>query len=261
MKKHLLLLAALLCFASLAWANFGYQIVEGPVVETEAPVCSTPTDGSVFNDGFLGATAVSGGSFGSAETAWTATQGTNGSIDADATLTGSPPTGSCAEGLNVAVTTSGGATFTMHDLGAALSDDDNNDIYMEFRINSYTLPANYDEFQILGFTYANADPDSSNRVYFQRDASGNPTVRIKASGGTGSSNASVSVATWHTLHMHYDPTEANCYFTIDGGSQYSFTRAAFSSPRYIYSGMCADVDADEAVNIEYGRIWVSTSTP
>jgi len=39
MKKQLLLLAALLCFASLAWANFGYQIVEGPVV-VAAPATS-----------------------------------------------------------------------------------------------------------------------------------------------------------------------------------------------------------------------------
>ena len=61
MKKQLLLLAAILCFASLAWAGFGYQVVEGPVDVEGGATCSTSTDTydsgtstSVFNFGNAG---------------------------------------------------------------------------------------------------------------------------------------------------------------------------------------------------------------
>lgn len=211
--------------------------------------CTTPVAGDVFNDGFLGVGYETSG--------WTETVGTGGTVNEDATLSGSPPAGACTEGLLTSVTTSGSATYTTKDLGQALARGSNIDVKAYFRVNSVTLPAQYDAFTVLNFDNDTIASDTGSAFIRLHNETGSD-LRIFAAGATNSTKVAINTGTWYMLTLRLAATAASSYLQIDAGTQYTFTRADTADCRYLRLGMSQLLDADEAGAIEWGVVWLDT---
>lgn len=208
--------------------------------------CSTPSDGDELNEGFIGV---------GYENSWSETIGATGVVDEDHTLTGSPPAGSCSEGLLTSVTTSGGATYSTWDRGSAITSSSNDvDVKAEFRINSYTLPNQFDQIRVLGW---DADGTPGQGVGSSRIEWNGSSLAIHCQGASVSTEDTISTGTWYTLTIHLDATAASSYCQIDSGAQRTFTRNS-EDGQYLIAGPSDLLDADEAVAIEWGRVWINT---
>ena len=56
------------------------------------------------------------------------------------------------------------------------------------------------------------------------------------SAGTNSTPQAVTASTWHTFDLHWDPTAANCAFTLDGGASHTFICAVNVNPNILIVG-------------------------
>lgn len=245
MKRISIPIAALLLCASLAWAG-DMQLARmsvGVVVGAGggATACTTPTTGDIMHEGFLGAGYELGA-------AWSET-GT-GTIDEDASLPGTPPSGSCTEGLHVVASDS--ASKSRWDNGSTISRAQNIDIHVPFYIDSYTLASG--SFPIL---------------YFQNNATAGigilATMKVYLSGGVfkfaceGASTSTltaVSADAWHEVTMHLDATAASSTCTLDGTAT-GFQRNDANDPRYLFLG-APELAAGQAIDIYFGRVYVDT---
>lgn len=228
-----------------AIADFSASVTNS---SSESLACTTPTTGDTFNEGFLGA---------GYENTWSEVLGTV-AINEDATLGGTPPVGSCTEGLYVNSAIGATVSTTTHDLGAAIANTNAIDVYMEFRLISSTLPADYKLFHVLQFSETSNPAVLPLVAYLDVSReSGVPKMRARASAN--SAWVPVTTGAWHTVKIHLDPTAASSYLQVDGGTQNTFTRGP-SSGRYIHAGITADGNstADSAIEYEIGRIWIDT---
>lgn len=201
-------------------------------------VCTTPADGDLFNEGFVGTGYEGGG--------WAETIGATGVVDEDHTLSGTPPSGSCTEGLMTSVNTSGGVTYTTKTITSQALPVD---IYVEFYIESVTIPTNFGSIEPMAFFAGGTNIASV--TMFRNDP--NYTFRM----GT-ASQVPVSLQVWHTYKIHLDSTANSCYSQLDGGSQVTFTSNSIANLTLLHFGIKGLLDAGDAANIEWGRIWAST---
>lgn len=229
MKKILITLLLFFLYVSQAW---------GVILIQNTGSCATPFDGSNWNEGFLGA---------GYEETWSEgeTVGASGGVvDEDFTLSGSPPSGSCSEGLNIIATLAGDDSYVRHSYGSALSLPV--DIEAEFYIDAVTIPTGGNTIALIqGY-------DASwlaNQLQL-KNSTGTTFLEVQSS--TTSASMSVSLDTWHTVKIHLDSTAASSYVQLDGGAQNTFTRNG--APKHFYVG-ASGVSASEEIDIEIGRVW------
>lgn len=204
-------------------------------------VCSTPDDGSLLNEGFLG--------IGYENTGWTEQVGANGTIDEDHTLTGTPPSGSCTEGLLTAIAVGAtAATHIVRDMGTGITYPV--DLYFEMRVNSQSF-SSWGSVRIVGFQSSSGSWDSG-ALDLRAGDNGSGSFGINVNG---SAVNALTTGAWHTIKIHLDSTPASSYMQIDGGSNIAFTRAT-DTPRYLFIGAPHLVSNDEAISIEWGRVWI-----
>lgn len=235
MKILTLLLILLLPIAS--HASF-ITILSGSV----DGVCTTPADGDILNEGFLGT--------GYEVSGWSETTGSSATLNEDYTLTGTPPADSCTEGLYINVPTSSGDTSITYTHDSNIARDI--DFYFDFRINSYTLPATQDAIVLLVVW----NSSWGNTVKVQLYNYNYPGVDFRVVGSTTAALTTLSTETWYTAKIHLDATAADSYYQIDGGSEVSFTSQ--SRDAYYMRLGATGVDSNEAIQIQYGRFWVDT---
>jgi hypothetical protein len=227
---------------------------------TETPAIS----GANYVEGFMGAgyeNATCGTAPCIAETV-----GTGGTLDEDYDISAmSPPTYSCTQGLRTAVTTDGTATFTRFLFAGTKIDpaETSVDIYADVYIDSYTLPANSDEVYILNGMDGFSTGPFNVRLWMTSGIG----LSLKAYSTAGESAAiAVSVDTWYRIKVRLDAaTAANSYIDIDSWNGSSFTdvaQEAFTRGTALLDtlriGSPALLDADEAIDIKWGVIWVDT---
>jgi len=247
MRYLLLLLSLLLMLVPVSVYGFGYW---GPLVVDE---CTTPQDGDELNEGFLGT---------GYENVWTETVGTNGTLDEDYTLSGTPPDGSCTEGLKSSITAGAGDTYTQWDNGSLISRSADMDIYFELYIDSYTLDTLYDNAAI--FSWTNTDDPTDTATMAMRLIHGDSGLSIRTDGSSNAQSGVISVDTWYTGYIHLDATASASYLLInedtscDEVDECSFTRLDVQDGRYLSIGAFEYYDADDAVDIQWGRVWVDT---
>lgn len=240
-----MILSTLIVFilsCSVVMAGQGMGPGPGCKAYTSGP-CTTPATGAYFNEGFLGTA-----NDGYENTGWVTYQGTGGTVNANYTLTNSPPSGSCTEGLLTALTAGGEYAAVFRDFGSTHSFPV--DIYIEFRVDSYTLPANGDLFRVMKYSPSSDQTDSA-PLWFHigKDGSGNLII------GNDGGDVALS-AGWHTIKLHAESTSTNSYYQLDGGTQIPYDRGSAGVPQYLFLGSVQLVDADEAFSIQWGRVWI-----
>ena len=248
MKKFLLafLLIPVLCFAGNIQQ---YHMMLINQEQGSGGACSTPDNGDELDEGFLGAGYESSMS------------DDQGSPDEDHTLSGSPPTGSCTEGIQFSCT-DGADASAQWDMGSAhdISAGDL-DIYFSLYVDSASM-ANYNNFVLLNWDN-NTDEWNIGGVAV-RFRYNDPNFQIYADGTVDSSYVTLSLDTWYEVKIHLDSTSADSYFQVTGGSSTTcdlttdctFTDFAVDS-RYLRIGPSSISGTDDAV-IEVGYIYVNS---
>jgi len=227
-----------------SFAHAGSHSVGIAYVPAAGGACSTPSTGDELNEGFIGT--------GYENVGWSETIGANGTVDEDHTLSGTPPAGSCSEGLLTSVTTSGGVTYARYDLGAGKTPTV--DIYIEFRIVSATLPEDYDAYIIIAWGELSSIGSRDGSIQLFKKNDGNIAIYESVDGNT---QVAVIDSDWHTIQLHIDATASNSYSKYDSESTIGFI-AGGNDVQYIFLGPSSLLDSDEASEIEWGRVWVDT---
>lgn len=257
MKKYFFLFLILLATP----ASAGFESVIQYYNAAGGATCSTPQTGNLLSEGFIG--GYENGACGDTP-CWTETIGTNGTVTENYTLSGTPPSSACSNGLYTAsAANAGNSTYAWWNNGSTIALSDNITISGSFRVNSWTLPTNGDVIAILNFTHGEA----STGALTLRLVNASDTLQIRGQANTQSTAVSISTETWYNFVLYGDgTTAANSYFQIDAGttcdtaSECTFTRNT-NDPSYLTLGPSILNDSDEAVAIEWGAVWISTETP
>jgi len=202
--------------------------------------CTTPNDGDTLNEGFLGT---------GYEGSWTETIGSGATLDEDHTLTGTPPEGSCTEGLNVE--TSGSAdTYSKPALASALSYP----IVINFELYVTTLTLASWNFINVFEAGVNGGSSDIHDVELWKDGTGN--YYIVTSGLSASADIAFSLSTWHTVKLYLHSAASSSYLQLDGGTKYTFTRNSTVPDQFKLGAL--QTSSGEVTDIEFGRFWVDT---
>jgi hypothetical protein len=240
MKRLILLLALVIltCTGSIQHQHF--KIAKSRVLS--AP-CTTPDNGDEFDEGFLGT---------GYENTWAETIGSGGTVNEDFTLSGSPPTGSCTEGLNVIA--SAAHSWAMWDRGSTIAAATNIDIYVSFYVDALTL----DDGAVVPIFSWDTDTDPASLATFElrlRVSSG--VITVYAASSVDSASVTISLDTWYEALIHLDVTAGNSYMRIDAGENKTFTRTTHNS-RYFYLGALDNLGAGESIDVEFGYAYMNT---
>ena len=262
MRKYVLLIICLLLIPSYIYATDGVNTVEHPAkvnsVATPDKIsevsglaagaaCSTPDNGDELDEGFLGA---------GYENSWTETG--SGTDDENATLTGTPPTGSCTEGLNFI--SSGSKDVTRWDKGSVFDRSGDLDLTIHLRISSVTI-STYSDVNLLHWDNDSDDgTEGLGMIELHQHAAGVYTLR--ADGSNESIGVSISLATWYIVTLHLDGTAASSYIDVndvndDDVGQQSFTRNDAADGRYLHL-TTRSIGAGESINVEIGYVFINS---
>jgi hypothetical protein len=255
MKKLLFIIAIfwLLVSNSSAWNP---MTVGGKAAAGAA--CSTPDNGDVLDEGFVGAGYES------------SMADNEGAPDEDANLPGSPPANSCSEGLQTNPTDA--AITSEWDNGSAIDSDTNDvDIVCEMYIDAVAIGDNNTANNIL-----NWDDDTTEWSFgsgiaelVRRD----PNYTIRAQGLDASSEHTIDLDTWLTVTIHLDQddttgdscaTTEESYIQVTGGTDTScdgvaectFCRTDAVDSRYLRIGFRGGVG--DSADIYWGYCYVNT---
>lgn len=215
-----------------------------------AATCSTPANGDMLSEGFLGT---------GYENTWTLTDGT-ATVDPDFTLLGTPPTGSCTEGMDVNAADGNTPEHVQSPTWTAIDPTTtNSDITFSLYVDSYTLPYDGRGLVILNANNSTGLSADTFRLGIFR-VSGGLAIRVQ---GNSTINVAISEDTWYTVVVHLDTTAANSSITLNGGSATTFTRKDNAYSR-VHLG-AVDVGADigdlgnsSSISFQVGAIWVNT---
>jgi len=246
MKKVTLIFGFTLCLilSAVVVLNAGWWVYT--VTEPASSSCSTPSYGDELNEGFLGT---------GYENTW-AESGSSATIDEDTSLSGSPPTACCNEGL--AITLSGtGTSNTYWDRGSTISYSTSTDIVFWIYFTTLNFSDDYEATNLVEWNSATTHYDVSNCTGWVDVMKTNTgTYVMRGRGSTSSSNISITTETWYKVKLHLDSVASDSYLQIDDGTQYFFTRKDVDG-RYLSIGTNALETGDELA-YQIGYIYVDT---
>lgn len=213
----------------------------------EAGGCTTPTTGDEMNEGFLGSGFENSGSWG----AWSDYEGTP---NEDFTLSGTPPTGSCTEGMNVNV--SAANAIAQRDRGSAI---DQTAVSTQYYFSIYVDSITIDAFTGAGLISwgASTTPATSVLAGTYISYQGGP-IRLQSYGATHSDPVEISPDTWYEVIVTTDTAGGATGSTMEvvGVSTVTFQRGS-NNGRYFFAGI-NNIEAGESADIEFGYIYVNT---
>jgi hypothetical protein len=179
----------------------GLQLIAASTVAEGG--CTTPTTGNELNEGFIGT---------GYENTWNETVAAGHTLDEDYTLSGTPPTDSCTEGLRVTVD-GAGLTYTRWDRGSTIDVSETDiDFTFDLYIESWDIAA-YGYAPLVSFS-SGTDPTTGYPVRIRlRNNAGALQIEATSTG----TRVGISTETWYTVTLHIDADGANHYFTVVGG--------------------------------------------
>ena len=262
MRKLIYLYAVLLLFGGIGNSAIIEvpEAVGGMIIQSVASgACSTPTTGDELNEGFLDT---------GYENTWNETLDGE-TINEDHTLQGSPPTGSCTEGIRIYTT--GGQPNTHWTHGTSIPEATDVDVYFSLFIDSNTSLANYGQRTIIDYSYSITW--NVGRIAFVELKNDNETYYLRGYGTATSSNipsGGLSFDTWYECILHIDATSttscgANCtgsdssgcsYLEIVGGDRACFSRNTGNDFDNLHIG--AENNGSETLDFEIGYIYIDT---
>lgn len=223
--------------------------IDSMAMVNDSTQCATPTAGNTLNEGFVGVGYETAG--------WT--EASTGTVDPDFTLSGTPPIGSCTEGLNTVATESTYAGTTW-DNGSAILYTSNIDIVCSVYVDSATL-TNFSGTPLVHWD-DNVTAASYGTGLIQAYNS-NGTYGFRGVGTTNSSIAEFAMDQWATVKLHFDATGASSYIQCVSGagcvdtSQKAFTRKDLDG-RYLRLGPSDNtIGAGESIDVEFGYCYVN----
>jgi hypothetical protein len=242
--KKILLVLFIFCFSFAG--NVNTVGLDGSVVSGGG--CTTPQNGDELSEGFLGT---------GYENSWTESI-SGGTVNEDATLTGSWPTDACTEGLLTSGT--GANNYSYWDRGTAIDPTaTNTDITYLFRINSYTLSEG-ESFYISGFSTDSGSPVGGPYKLVLRVDTGNFQLYIIPADAI-----TISTGTVYKLVISLNTTAASSSYTLTSWNGSGFDAVASNTftrtdglMQYLFAGLAAGVAGTEQAEIEWGGIWVNT---
>jgi hypothetical protein len=273
MRKQIILAILCLFLSSTLWAADYYSqrhmtleekgpvelsrlnaLVIGATVASAA--CSTPDNGDILDEGFLGA--------GYQVAGWTEVIGAGGSINEDTTLSGTPPTSSCTEGVRIVA--SGANTYVYWDNGSALDASVGDiDITFDVRVSSATTTGEFTD-QRLFVPGTSTDPSATNNM-FLRIFRFSSVLYLRADSTGNSTSVAITPDAWITVKIHLDASDvATSYLQVTGAGAPTTCdvagECAFTSlnvdPRYFHFGGCDGIGAGEVVDVQIGYISINT---
>jgi hypothetical protein len=186
--------------------------------------------------------------------AWTEYLGSGATLDEDASLPGSPPAGSCTEGL---LTQSAGVNnYTCWDRGSSFPSATNMDYYFEIYLDSSAPMTAYSNASLAIQTNSMVSP-AGGSVWILRYQENGGHYEINLDGATPTGWKTITRDGWHTIHVHQNATAASSYMTIDGGTQYPFKWYS-GSTRYFCIGAVSGWATGENLKMYVGRIWMNS---
>ena len=246
MKTIIRLLIFILLFAMPAYGGMVLNDV------TAVAACSTPDNGDELDEGFLGTGYENAAAF--------SEEVNTGSVDEDFTLSGSPPTDSCSEGLNVIATAS--VNMAIWDRGSVFARAGDLDIVCEVYVDSMTIDA-WDIGRFLQWDNDTAGSSTDGPGWIEIQEQGSDGVYyFRGRGADTSSSVAMSIDTWYTVRLHLDgATAASSYFQCDecvDSAQKTFTRKDTNDGRYLLMGGISGWTGTEALDIEFGYCYVNS---
>ena len=234
----------ILVVTSLALARVTVVMLSG---SSGGSPCTTPSTGDELNEGFLGA---------GYENTWTES-GTGSTIDEDASLSGSPPTPCCSEGLKVELVS--GSAHTYWDRGTTISYTTNTDIVLYLYFETLSFDTDYESCAILIW-----DNDTTHATWsygtgfveLVKDSSSSTGYYLRGHGSSTGSGIEVTTGSWYKIQFHLDSTATSSYLQVDDGIQDSFTRADVNS-QYLSIGT-EGVETGDSLKFYVGYVYVDT---
>jgi hypothetical protein len=258
MKKLLFIIAILLIpVFFIADQPFAWNPMTVGGKQTSGGACSTPDNGDVLDEGFVGA---------GYETTMADNQG---APDEDFTLLGSPPSDSCTEGLRAL--TSGSSVDAEWDNGSAIdSDTIDVDITCELYLDSAALDANFNSETLIHWDDDTTEWSTGPGMVQLRRS--DPNYSLRGSGQDFSTEQVIAEDTWYTVKLHIDKddstgdacaTTEESYMQITGGAttcdevaECTFCRTDALDGRYFRIG--ASSAGTDVVDVHYGYCYVNT---
>jgi len=215
------------------------------VDSTGGAACSTPSNGDQFDEGFLGT---------GYENSWTEVVST-GTVDEDFTLSGTPLTGSCTEGLNVIAAAVSDKAYI--DIGTEIDEAaENFNVFFQFYIDSHTIDDYASVSIVVAADNSNGTYNYTWRAYIIEDSG----FKFTVTGSAGATATVVAEDTWYSVLIHSNTTAASSYYQIDTDAdptdqaQNTFTRANYGF-EYLHVGSVMGNGTGESIDIEWGYIY------
>lgn len=196
----------------------------------DGSTCSTPTTGNILNEGFEGTGYENSGYWES-----------SGTVDPDHTHSGTPPTNSCAQALQVVA--SGSSSYIQKDLGSALTYPVT--VAFSMYLDSATI-AQYDSLDILA-SWTGTWGTGPGNLRVMNMSSGTPEYILRHIGSVNSANIPIDLDTWYDVEITYASTESSSSITV-GSTTEGFTRN--SNAMQIIRLGAESVSSTEAATIE-----------
>lgn len=220
--------------------------MSGPMLGSggSAAVCSTPS-GDELSEGF-GATP---------DNTWTAVTLTP---EYGHTLQTGAPDGSCATGLRLVTSTSGGRERIYWNRGSTIASTTTIDIVFSFFLNQSGVDDGYVRTIAC---FGSTNEGGQNCLALKK--SGASDILL-ASGSAASEAVTIAANMWYTITLHLDATAASSYFKVVGGesttcdadAECAFTRDTTADPQYFVFGRNTYVD--DLYDFEIGYITINT---
>lgn len=247
-RRLLLSILIVCCFASLAFADAG-------LMGEESQTPATSATGNELNETWQGATAISGSGSGSADNAWTGTVST-GSINLDATLTGTPASGYSTGALLSRPTGDTLRNYATWNRGSAITTGTAHTVEAQFRINSYDLPNTNDRIHVMQWG-DQASAGSSDEVFSLQLLYNGTGLQLQTYGATTVDGGDITLGTWHTVTVTVAAVAANSTVQVDSQSAVTFTAGAFSG-QYLNLGPGHGMATDESIAVEFSNVTINT---
>lgn len=219
--------------------------------------CTTPNTGSELDEGFIGA--------GYEVAGWSEVG--DGTVNENYTLDGSPPAGSCTEGLNVIAADSN--TYAQWDRGSGIDITGGAnviDLTFSVYVKSASM-ASYSYLQLLVLSPATNPSTTPVLALKLRCNSGsactNSNLQFSFNSETGS-RVSMSVNTWYEIKMHIDLSGTSYFQVVGAGSttcdtegECAVTTTDDQDGRYLSVGVVVDTGSGEGADVVFGEIHIN----
>jgi len=247
MKKLVFILVILSAIAFLAFQAQAIIFISG--TSAAAGACSTPDNGNLYDEGFVGA--------GYEEVTFSETLGGSGTVDEDYDISGtSPPADACSEGAEIYAIAAD--TFISYDHGSTIDSTTGTTLFYNIYIPSASFSMDtWSTMMIVNDMIYNdfVSDDPAAFIKIAQAGAGSYTYRIIGTNNAGT----VTFDSWETLELHIDSGTDASWFKLNGGSAQTFTQQGGKNKRYAKIGFGAGIGSGETMTMYVGYAYGNTT--